>query len=104
MHNVILECFSAKYFSSPGNCIRFYTPLRNGNSEANQISARVLDDKIAKAIKCLCFWRMFSLLWISPRENFHTSVFSREIFRISLVVELGLNEFIGEVILKIDVI
>jgi hypothetical protein len=42
----------------------------------------------------LVFWRIFSLLWKSlrARENFGTSVFSREIFRTSLVVELGLKD------------
>jgi hypothetical protein len=32
----------------------------------------------------------FSTVEITTRENFRTSVFLREIFRISLVVELGL--------------
>jgi hypothetical protein len=33
----------------------------------------------------------FSTVEITTRDNLHTNVFSREIFRISLVVELGLN-------------
>jgi hypothetical protein len=42
----------------------------------------------------LVFWRIFflpSTVEITTREYFRTNVFSREIFRISLVVELGLN-------------
>jgi hypothetical protein len=52
-------------------------PVDGSNSETNQM---------------LVFWRIFSLLWKSlTREIFRTSAFPREIFRISLVVKLGLN-------------
>ena len=99
MRNMILEWFSAKYFSSSGsfllqklnslkkklnlkswkkklkkkvekkklNLVEFVsTPLRNGNSEANQM---------------LVFWRIFSLLWKSLREKIFAQVcFPPEIF------------------------
>jgi hypothetical protein len=54
------------------------TPLRNGNSETNQM---------------IVFWIMFFYCGYHYEKNFRTSVFSREIFRISisLVVKLGLN-------------
>jgi hypothetical protein len=48
--------------------------------------------EITKPIKYLCFGTFFSTVEITTRtrETSRTSVFSREIFRISLVVELGL--------------
>ena len=82
MRNMILECFSAKYFSSPGSWIRFYSVAKwkYRNSAANQMLNCVSDDKIAKPIKCVCFgwpnsetnqmlvfWRIFSPLWKSRR-------------------------------------
>jgi hypothetical protein len=37
MRNMILECFSEKYFSIRRVVEFVSTPLRNGNSEANQM-------------------------------------------------------------------
>ena len=70
MRNMIsLECFSAKYFSSPGIVEFVFYSVAKWKSEANQM---------------LVFWRIFSLLWISTAEklfyerNFsHKCVFAR---------------------------
>ena len=64
MRNMIsLECFSAKYFSSPGIVEFVSTPLRNGK---------------AKPIKCLCFGKLFLCCGNHYERNFsHKYVFAR---------------------------
>ena len=58
-----LECFSAKYFSSPGIVEFVSTPLRNGK---------------AKSIKCLCFGEFFLCCGNHYERNFsHKCVFAR---------------------------
>jgi hypothetical protein len=69
MRNMILECFSAKYFSSPGSSIRFYS---------------VAKWKLRSQSNACVLAKFFSTVEITTREN----------FRISLVVELGLNNYL----------
>jgi hypothetical protein len=59
---------------------------------AGQLTSFLLrwEMEIAKPIKYLCFGEFFLYCGNHCERKFSHNVFSREIFRISLVVELGL--------------